>query len=199
MTELLLVRHALPQSGVSNPGLCEEGRDQAERLSSWLGGEDIEAIVCSPMRRARETCDVTAKALGLSVSEIADLREWDRDVPVPNSVYQAVEEMSPDDPRALAVAEGRYEDFVPQLDLPAFRHRARDVLDQIFLAWPVTRVVAFSHGGIINAILGQILEIPQVFWFNPGYTSVSRIERLRSGRTVVHTVNETGHLVGVRG
>ena len=181
MTELLLVRHALPQSGVSNPGLCDEGREQAERLSSWLSSEDIVAIVCSPMRRARETCDVTAKSLGMDVSEIADLREWDRDVPVPDLVYQAVEEMSPDDPRARAVAEGRYEDFVPKLDLPAFQHRARDVLDQIFQAWPVSRIVAFSHGGIINAIVGQILAIPQVFWFNPGYTSVTRIERLARG------------------
>jgi probable phosphoglycerate mutase len=199
MTELLLVRHALPQSGISDPGLGEEGLKQSERLSSWLGAEEIDAVACSPMRRARETCAVTAKALSKQPLVIADLREWDREDPKPGFVYEAVEDMAAGDPRAVALAGGYYEDFVPELDLPVFLQRARDVLDQIFESCPVPRVVAFSHGGIINAIVGQILHIPQVFWFLPGYTSVTRIERLTSGRTIVRSVNETGHLVGIRG
>ncbi len=198
MTELLLVRHALPQSGTSNPGLSDEGRNQAERLAAWLGAEEIDAIVTSPMRRARETSALLEKALQFDAPVVPDLREWDRDVPAPALVYQAVEEMPSADPRARAVTEGRYEDFVPELDLPAFQARARDVLDQVFDGWPVRRVVAVSHGGIINAIVGAILQIPQVFWFVPGYTSVTRVERLASGRTVVRSVNDTGHLVGVR-
>jgi probable phosphoglycerate mutase len=198
MTELLLVRHALPQSGVSNPGLSDEGRAQAERLAAWLAAEEIDAIVTSPMRRARETSAVLEKALQMEAPTVPDLREWDRDVPAPALIYEAVEDMSAEDPRARAVAEGRYEDFVPDLDLPAFRQRARDVLEQVFDGWPLRRIVAVSHGGIINAIVGQVLGIPEVFWFVPGYTSVTRLERLPSGRTVVHSVNETGHLVGVR-
>ena len=197
MTELLLVRHALPQSGISDPGLSDEGRDQAERLAAWLGPEEVDAIVTSPMRRARETSAVLEKALQIEAPVLPDLREWDRDVPVP-LVYQAIEEMESTDPRATAIAEGRFEDFVPELDLPAFQARARDVLEQVFERWTAGRVVAVSHGGIINAMIGAILDIPQVFWFNPGYTSVTQVARLDSGRTIVRSVNETGHLVGVR-
>lgn len=197
MTELLLVRHALPQSGITDPGLGDEGRDQAERLAAWLGAEEIDAIVTSPMRRARETSAVLEKALQFEAPVLPDLREWDRDVPTP-LIYHPIEQMASTDPRAQAIAEGRFEDFVPELDLPAFQARARDVLDQVFTGWPVDRVVAVSHGGIINAMVAAILGIPQVFWFNPGYTSVTRVARLASGRTIVQSVNETGHLVGVR-
>ncbi len=58
--------------------------------------------------------------------------------------------------------------------------------------------MAVSHGGIINAILAGVIGTPDLFWFNPGYTSVSRVEKLRSGRVVVHSANETGHLLGSR-
>ena len=36
MTELLLVRHGLPVSGVQQPPLAPEGMEQARRLGTWL-------------------------------------------------------------------------------------------------------------------------------------------------------------------
>jgi len=63
---------------------------------------------------------------------------------------------------------------------------------------PAGRVAAVCHGGILNAMLGGILGIDHVFWFSPGYTSVSRLARFASGRTVVRSINETAHLVATR-
>ena len=198
MTELLLIRHGLPVSGVAQPGLAPEGVEQARRLGTWLAGEDVDVLVTSPMRRARETAAGIGEEMGREVDAVVDdLREWDTDLPP--RAYTAVEEMGPTDPRAIAVAEGRYEDFVPQLDIDAFRRRTAGCLAELFERWPVGRLVAVCHGGTINAMVGGVLQIPALFWLNPGYTSVTRLRRMAGGRVVVVSVNETAHLLATRG
>jgi probable phosphoglycerate mutase len=107
MTELLLLRHALPVSGDADPGLSEVGQAQAERVAQWLTGRHVDAVVTSPLRRARETAAPIEAALGLTADVVDDLREWELDDP--DYVYDALEDMAPDDPRLLAVAEGRYD------------------------------------------------------------------------------------------
>jgi len=197
MTDLLLIRHGLPVSGVVQPPLSAEGVEQARRLGRWLKGEDVDVLVTSPMRRARETADAIAEEMGRPVDAVVDdLREWDTDLP--SRAYMAVEEMGPTDPRAIAIAEGRYDDFVPELDRDAFRRRVADCLDELFERWPVGKIVAVGHGGAINAMVGNLLGIPALFWHNPGYTSVARLRRMPGERVVVVSVNETAHLYATR-
>jgi probable phosphoglycerate mutase len=197
MTELLLIRHGLPESHVQHPGLSPEGVEQARRLGEWLKGANVDVLVTSPMRRAQETTAVMADHMGRTVDAVVeDLREWDTDLPP--RAYQAVESMDPMDPRALAIAEGRYDDFVPALDVEAFRARAAGVLQELLDRWPVERIAAVCHGGIMNAMVGSVLQTPQLFWYNPGYTSYSRLRRMPGGRTVVVSVNETAHLFASR-
>lgn len=197
MTELLLIRHALPESHVHSPGLSAQGVEQARRLGSWLKGEDIDVLVSSPMRRAVETAQILADQMGREVdATVDDLREWDTDLPP--EAYVAIEEMGPMDPRAIAIAEGRYDDFVPELDRDAFRTRVAAAIDEVFDRWPVGRVAAVCHGGMLNAAIGGVLGIPALFWVNPGFTSVSRLRRMPGGRTVAVSVNETAHLYAAR-
>ena len=42
------------------------------------------------------------------------------------------------------------------------------------------------------------LGLPTMFWFHPGYTSVSRVRRMPGGRVGLHAVNETAHMIAVR-
>jgi 2,3-bisphosphoglycerate-dependent phosphoglycerate mutase len=197
MTELVLIRHGLPVSGIAQPGLSPEGIDQARRLGTWLKGEDIDVLVTSPMRRARETADAIAAEMGRPVDAVVDdLREWDTDLPP--AAYVAIEEMGPTNPRAIAIAEGRYDDFVPELDRDAFRRRTAGCLAELFERWPVGRIAAVCHGGTINAMVGGVLQIPALFWVNPGYTSVCRLRRMPGERVVVVSVNETAHLFATR-
>ena len=192
MTELLLLRHALPLSGHADPGLSDVGLAQANRVAQWLTRSRIDAVVTSPLRRARETAAPIEASLTLTAEVIHDLREWELDDP--NQVYDALEDMATDDPRALAVAEGRYDDFVPELDKLAFQRRTVTAIEDVFMRYQHhSRVVVCTHGGFISAYLAHVIGARQVMWFNAEYTGVSRVVRLPSGRVVVRSVNETGH------
>ncbi|KOV66732.1 phosphoglycerate mutase [Streptomyces sp. NRRL WC-3618] len=195
MTELLLIRHGLPLAGVFDPGLSPTGTAQAVRLAAWLVHEDIDALYSSPYRRARETVAPLERLTGMTATVLDDLREWDTDVSQP---YTPPEQIGTGDPRAAALAEGRYEDFVPDLDRDAFRSRARRAMDTVFDAHPGGRVAVVCHGGITNTYLATVLGLPTMFWFHPDYTSVSRVRRMPGGRIVPHSVNETAHMIAER-
>ncbi|WP_078112540.1 histidine phosphatase family protein [Gordonia sp. IITR100] len=196
MIEILFVRHGQPVSGIRNPELAPAGIADARRLATWLRHDEIDLIVASPYSRALQTAEVIAAELGRDVDHVLeDLREWDDDISPED--YTAVEDMAADDPRLLAVSSGRYEEYVPSLDLPSFRRRARSALEEILALRESGRIVAVAHGGIINAALADVLEMPKTFWHNPAYTSVARVRRLDSGVLVVDSVNDTAHLRGV--
>jgi len=68
--ELVLVRHALPRriedaDGPADPGLTEEGHEQARHLADYLAVESIDALYSSPMRRAVQTAAPLADRLGV--------------------------------------------------------------------------------------------------------------------------------------
>jgi probable phosphoglycerate mutase len=195
VTELLLLRHALPVSGHADPGLSDLGRAQAELVALWLKGSQVDALVTSPLRRARETVAPIEASLALTAEVIYDLREWELDDP--DHVYDAVEDMAPDDPRLVAVAEGRYHDFVPELDTAAFQRRTVTAIEDVFARHQHReRIVVSTHGGFISAYLAHLIGAREVMWFNADYGGISRVVRLPSGRVVVRSVNETGHFEG---
>jgi broad specificity phosphatase PhoE len=180
---------------VRNPALAPEGIADARKLATWLRHEQIDAIVASPLARALQTAETLAEGMGRGVDLVLeDLREWDDDISPED--YMALEDMAPDDARLTAVRDGRFEEYVPDLNLPKFRARARSALDQIFDRYESGRVVAVAHGGIINAAVADVLEMPKTFWHNPAYTSVARVRKLDSGVIIVDSINDTAHLRG---
>ena len=82
--EIIWVRHAEPErippgTGIpANPSLTASGRQQAERLGTWLARERVDAILSSPLRRAIETAEPIAKAHGLTIEIVEGLAEYDR-------------------------------------------------------------------------------------------------------------------------
>jgi broad specificity phosphatase PhoE len=65
---LYLVRHGRAEAGIEqlDPGLDEVGRSQAERAAAALSGVRAKRLICSPLRRARETAAPIASALALT-------------------------------------------------------------------------------------------------------------------------------------
>lgn len=198
--ELLVIRHAEPvridahetAGAPADPGLTPRGRDQAVRLAAWLAAEGVDHVVSSSLRRATETAAPLAAALGLEVETVEALQEYDAHA----DSYIPIEEMRSEDPdRWQAMVEGRWEDFGGEPP-EQFRARIGTCLDAVIDAHPGRRVAAICHGGVINVYLGALLGIDRHLWFDPAYTSISRVRAARSGPRSVASVNETGHLVG---
>jgi broad specificity phosphatase PhoE len=189
-TPVILVRHGLPAaSGVADPGLGDEGIEQAGRLAEWLRNEPVAQVVSSHYARAYETALHAARPHGLEVIVDERLREWDSD----RTTYATPEAIAATR-RGRAFAEGRYDEFIPDYDKVAAAERMRAAILEAAARKPGELTVIASHGGVINTLLTDILQAPSPFFFNPGYTSMSRIAVMRSGRFVIQSVNETAHL-----
>jgi broad specificity phosphatase PhoE len=198
--EVLWVRHGEPEriapgTGVrADPNLTSAGRDQAARLAQWLAFEKIDAVLSSPLRRAIDTARPIADALGLEVETFEGLIEYDSN----SDHYIPMEELRvTKDDRWTAMVEGRWDEF--GADLPdIFRARVDEAVTAIVDRFPGQRVAAVCHGGVINVALGSALGIAQPLWFEPGYTSMSRMLASRGGIRTVASLNELAHLTATR-
>jgi 2,3-bisphosphoglycerate-dependent phosphoglycerate mutase len=196
--DLLLIRHAEPErippgtsDAPADPVLTERGREQAGRLAQWLAHEALDAVVSSPLRRARETAEVVGSELGIDVEVVDDLMEYDARA----DYYIPVEELRETrDHHWRAMVEGRWEEFGGE-DPERFQRRIVPCVDALIERFPGGRVAAVCHGGVINVYLAQLLGLERHLWFEPGSTSISRVAASRTGERSVVTLNETAHLV----
>lgn len=196
--DLLLIRHAEPvriapgsRTAPADPALTDRGRVQAERLARWLAEEPIDAVLSSPLRRAGETANVVGDALGVDVEVIDGLMEYDAEA----DYYIPVEEMRETrDHRWRAMVEGRWEELGGEAP-ERFRARIVPCVDAVVDRFAGRRVAAVCHGGVINVYLAAVLGLERHLWFEPGYTSISRVAAARTGERSVVTLNETAHLV----
>ncbi|MCV7380345.1 histidine phosphatase family protein [Mycobacterium alsense] len=191
--QVLLVRHALPlrsQHGEgSDPELSEEGRAQVERLPEALARFPIARVVSSPQRRAIQTAEPVAAARRLRVDIDERFAEYDRDLPV----YIPVEQIKAERPQEWArMAQGHLPSAV---DEDAFLARVRAAVDDLVrAAEPEDTVAVFSHGGVINVLLHQILGTRRLLSFPVDYASVTRLLFSRSGEATVAGVNGVEHV-----
>jgi len=191
--QLLLVRHALPhrtEAGEgADPELSEEGWRQAERLPEALARFPITRLVSSPQRRAIQTGEPVAKALDLVIDIDDRLAEYDRGL----SHYVPIEQVRKEKPEEWArMAEGRLPSSV---DEGEFRARIAAALADIVDAADHDETVAvFSHGGVINVILHELLGTKRLLSFPIDYVSITRLLYARSGFGTVAAVNTTEHV-----
>ena len=199
--DLLLVRHGLPErveaaEGRADPVLAEEGRRQSDRLAEWLSHEPIDHLVSSTLRRARETAAPLGARLGLDVELVHGLSEFDADA----DSYIPIEELRQTrDPRFFALVEGRWDELGSTVEPGAFADLVHATIEGVIERFPGRRVAVVCHGGVINLYLGRILGVDRHLWFEPGYTSISRVAASRDGHRTIVSANETAHLEATRG
>ena len=200
--ELILVRHAEPVRiapgeggpGPVDPELTERGRGQADRLAAWFGHDDIDAVISSPLRRAIDTAAPLAAALHVTPTIVAGLVEYDAAA----DHYIPAEELKANkDTRWDAMIAGRWEEFGGE-NPAAFRARLVPEFDAIVAAHAGRRVAVVCHGGVINVYLATVLGLDAHLWFEPAYTSVSRVLASAAGHRSLQSLNATAHLEGRR-
>src|SRR5882672_2853078 len=193
--ELLLIRHALPErietddGSPADPPLSALGRAQADRMAGWVAAEKIGAIYTSPMRRARETAEPLARAVGAEIAIDPGLVEMDH----LSDVYLPLEQLKAEDyPRWQEMVQrgGLY----AGVDLAAFRNNVVASVERAIAANPGGRVALVCHGGVINAWAGHVLGIADPFFLDVAYTGVSRFLAASTGERSVRSLNETAHL-----
>jgi broad specificity phosphatase PhoE len=191
--QVLLVRHALPLRSEhgqgSDPDLSDEGMGQVARLPEALARFPISRVLSSPQRRAIQTAEPVAAARELSVEVDDRFAEYDRDLPV----YIPIEQIREENPKEWArLAQGHLPSAV---DEDAFRARVMAAVDDLVAAAdPEDTVAVFSHGGVINLLLHEILGTARLLSFPVDYASVTRLLYSRSGQATVAGVNAVEHV-----
>ena len=193
--ELILVRHGLPVrrevvEGPADPELSVEGHDQSARLASYLATESIDAIYSSPMKRAFQTAEPLATKIGLPISIVDDVAEYDR----LSNEYIPIEELrAANDERWHKLVAGGWQSDSDTLE--SFRNRVISSLEQLISQHASQRIVVTCHGGVINQYIAHILGIAtERGFFYPQYTSIHRVVAAQNGLRSIASLNEIAHL-----
>jgi probable phosphoglycerate mutase len=195
--ELILIRHARPElqqvtDGIADPGLTPLGHEQSRRMARWLANEAIDHIAVSPKRRARETAAPLADHLGLEPEVVEGFAELDKQ----SQAYIPVEDLQ-DERHKHILDKVRNRDWagLGYQDPDEFRKEVVAAQLDLLERHHNKRIAIVSHGGTINAIVASILHMPEMFFFQPGYTSISRVIKSEwNDRWVVRSLNEEAHL-----
>ncbi len=154
MTVLLLARHGQTDwnrdgiwQGQADPPLNAVGRRQAQALAEKVCRWPVEAVYASDLRRARETAEIVALALGLPVICDPSLREQD----VGSWTGLTGEEI------ARRFPGWEYHDGEPR---EAFQARVVEAADRIARAHRGSTALVVAHGGVLRALQRQVLGEP---------------------------------------
>ena len=188
--QLLLIRHALPLRSEpgegSDPVLSEEGIAQAKRLPDALKRFPVARLVSSPQRRALQTAQPVADALGMTVDVDERLAEYDHGL----SHYTPIEEASEADVKRLISGH-----LPGDVDEPAFIARVNAGIDDLVEAAGHDETVAvFSHGGVINALVHTIMKTERLLCVQVDYAGVTRLLSSRRSGLSVAGINSVEHV-----
>ena len=173
---LVLVRHgdtAWTLSGQhtsrTDIALSDAGRQQAAALNGALGGREFTAVLTSPLRRARETCELAG--FGASATDCDDLAEWD---------YGEFEGRTTAEIRNEVPDWSLWRDGAPGGETAGqVAARADRVLETVEAA--AGDVLVFSHGHFLRVLAARWLGLDatdgRLFLLSPASISVLGWER----------------------
>jgi 2,3-bisphosphoglycerate-dependent phosphoglycerate mutase len=207
MTRLVIIRHGESVSTVERRiggvrtcgGLSPLGRKQAEALAARLartGEVTPDAVVASTMRRAVETAEIIAPALGdLPIERVADLGEHEPGPECDGLSYDVFVERygQPDwmgDPFIVGFPGGE--------TVAAFKFRAATALHRVAHENEGATVVVVCHAGVVDVALRTFLNLPLSGVFELSTANTSITELLHTGpRWRLLRYNDHAHLEGL--
>jgi broad specificity phosphatase PhoE len=202
--QLLLVRHGQqewpdPQHSTAgewvDPPLSELGREQAEAVAKYLSTEPVSAVYSSKLARASDTGRAIAGHHGLEVAEVEDLAEFRmfERIPSDQRAVDVVGELALQGIRERFVQTRRWDAYPHSESSLDFRRRVGYSIEGIMANHPGETVAVACHGGVINVVAAQILEVEVDFLFRPSHASVHRV-RFANGRRVLESLNDHAFL-----
>ncbi|MFI6482067.1 bifunctional RNase H/acid phosphatase [Nonomuraea sp. NPDC050663] len=199
-TTLLLLRHGQTAlsverrfSGTGDPELTPTGLTQATRAAEHLAQIAPDAIVSSPLKRARQTAEALARLTGLDVDIDEGLRETDfgaweghtfteiqRRWPAELSAWLADPAVAPPDGESFG----------------ATARRVQQTRERLVERYAGRTVVVVSHVTPIKMLLRFALLAPPaaLYRMHLDLACLSRIEYFADGQCVVKYFNDTAHL-----
>lgn len=202
---LLLLRHGETEhtaqkrfsgSDGADPPLTSEGERQARAAADRLVREGaVDAVVSSPMRRARQTADIVADALGQEVHEVADVREcafgeWE------GLTFAEVQEGWPEllaswlaDPTVAAPGGESFD---------AVRRRVQVARDKLLARHPHRTVLVVTHVVPVKLLVADALGAPLsvVYRMELSPASLTEVQWYEGGATSMRRFNDAAHLSG---
>jgi broad specificity phosphatase PhoE len=152
--EIVIVRHgetewsaAGKHTSSTDLSLIAEGRKRATQLRDELAGREFALVLCSPLRRARETCELAGLADRAVITE--DLREWN---------YGEYEGRTTPEIRTERPDWWLWRDGCPGGESPPeVSARADRVLETLKAA--DGDAIAFAHGHILRVLAARWIEM----------------------------------------
>lgn len=208
--ELFIVRHAdaipgedeiIPSGIYDDLPLSRVGREQAQALAERLSSSSFDAMYSSPLRRCLETAAPLAELLGIKPVIIEGLKEirLGNIRPLPNdghdlaALTKALQERQVDIVR-LAGEVGHFDVIPDSESSAAFRKRVVETLDEIARNHIGQRVLAFAHGGVVNAYVAEVLGLQKEFFYPAANTAIT-VVRVSGKHRVLYVLNDIGHIM----
>lgn len=151
---LFVVRHGETEwslsgrhTGNTDVPLTPAGRHRAQALGEAFAGRSFALVLCSPLGRARETCELAGFAASAVICE--DLREWD---------YGEYEGLTTAEIRERDAEWSLWRDGCPGGERPqAVGVRVDRVLTQVREA--DGEAIAFAHGHVLRVLSARWLAM----------------------------------------
>jgi probable phosphoglycerate mutase len=154
VTEIVVVRHgetewsaAHRHTSHTDLPLTEQGRQRAQQVGAELAGRKFSLVLCSPLRRARETCELAGFG---DVAEICDdLHEWN---------YGEYEGLTTVQIRESNPGWNLWRDGCPGGEFPwQVKERANRVVERLHSV--EGDAAAFAHGHILRVLTARWLSM----------------------------------------
>lgn len=182
-------------SGGSDPELSPAGRRQAAAVAEALAARGtVQTVICSPLRRCRETAQAVADRLGLEVTVEDGLREVDFGA-WEGLTFAEVRDRFPDDLQAWldspkAAPTGGGESFT------AATRRISATRDRLLAAHAGRTVLLVTHVTPVKILVRLALGAPpeSLFRMELSAASLSAVAYYADGNASVRLLNDTSHL-----
>lgn len=208
MRRCYLIRHAQTPwngenrlQGHSDLPLSELGERQARCLGAHFGSRHLQGIYTSALQRSRQTAHAIASGNGHGVTPLVD--------PALAEIHLgAWEGLTPDEiDRRFNGAYQQWRERPSQVTIPRaeplaeFRQRVRQALQRIVSAMAEGEYAVVCHGGVIAAVLADLLEADYDLLLRRLRLDNAGITALEFDAPTPHVlwINWTGHLESVAG